>query len=303
MEKNKKIINILLITIMVLTVIGCIVAFFYFTQIDVKSETKILFNAENYPKVDGSISTLTLSEAYKAAFTGNSIKNIDVIHNKTNNAYKNLINGNADLILTTYPSEDELKLANDAEIELEIVPVAKEAFVFFVNKENTIENLTLNQIQQIYSGKITNWKEAGGNDEKIVAYQRPSTSINQKGMTSIIMNGIKMKEPDIENVIQSNSDSISAIKEYENQINAIGYSYYYYTTSMYKGEDIKLLSIDGIQPSYDNIKTGAYRFQTTYYAIIKKSEPKDGNVRKLLNAMISDYGQNIVKEAGYVQNY
>lgn len=303
MEKNKKIINILLITIMILTVIGCIVTFLYFTQIDVKSEKRILFNTENYPKVDGSISTLALSEAYKKAFTGISEQNIDVTHNKTDKSYVNLINGNADLILTTYPSEEELKLAKDAEIELEIVPVAKEAFVFFVNKENIVENLTLNQIQQIYSGKITNWKDVGGNDEKIIAYQRPSTSINQKGMTSIIMNGIKMKEPDIENIIQSNSESISAIKEYENQTNAMGYSYYYYTTSMYKGEDIKLISIDGIQPSYDNIKTGTYRFQTTYYAIIKKSEPKDGNVRKLLNAMISDYGQNIVKEAGYVQNY
>ena len=102
---------------------------------------------ENYPKIDGSTATLPLAQAYKSAFTGTSIENVDVTHSKTHNAYVNLINKKSDLILVTYPSEEEQQLTKDAGVELEIVPVVKEAFVFFVNKEKSIDNLTLNQIQ------------------------------------------------------------------------------------------------------------------------------------------------------------
>ena len=66
---------------------------------------------------------------------------------------------------------------------------------------------------------------------------------------------------------------------------------------------MKLLSVNGIKPTYDNIKTCLYNLQTEYYAVIRKNEPENSNTRKLLNAMISANGQNIVKEAGYVENY
>ena len=72
---------------------------------------------------------------------------------------------------------------------------------------------------------------------------------------------------------------------------------------MYSKDQIKLLSVNGIEPTYDNIKTGLYSIQTAYYAVIRKDEPENSDARKLLNAMISTYGQNVAKEAGYVQNY
>ena len=72
---------------------------------------------------------------------------------------------------------------------------------------------------------------------------------------------------------------------------------------MYTNNRMSLLSIDGIKPTYDNIKTGLYDLQTTYYAVIRKNEPENSDTRKLLNAMMSEEGQAIAKEAGYVQNY
>ena len=72
---------------------------------------------------------------------------------------------------------------------------------------------------------------------------------------------------------------------------------------MYTSETMKLLSVNGIKPTYENIQTGLYDLQTAYYAVIRKNEPEKSNTRKLLNAMISEQGQNIAKEAGYVQNY
>lgn len=313
-ENNKIVINILLVIIMILVVVGCVIGYMYFTKdktkpiIDPEEKKAIqnqekIFSEEDYPRIDGSTATLPLAEAFKANFTATDINDVEVTHSKTHNAYVNLINRDTDLILVTYPSEDEQKLAQENGVELEIVPIVKEAFVFFVNKDNPVENLTLSQVQQIYSGKIKNWRDVGGENEKIVAFQRPENSGSQSGMLSLVMQGIKMMEPTTETLAMSMADIVDVISDYDNGKNAIGYSYYYYATKMYTKDTIKLLSIDGIAPTYDNIKTGLYGIQTSYYAVIRKDEPENSDVRKLLNAMKSERGQNVAKEAGYVQNY
>ena len=116
--KNNKIINVLLVVIMILVVIACIVAYMYFTQEKVEvNETNAIFTLENYPRIDGSTSTLPLAEAFKANFTGTNIDEVEVNHSRTHNAYVNLINGDTDLILVTYPSEDEQKLAEENGID------------------------------------------------------------------------------------------------------------------------------------------------------------------------------------------
>ena len=314
MEKNKRITNVLLVIITILVVCGCVLAYFYFTKdktkpiIDPKEKKAVqnqekVFSVEDYPRIDGSTATLPLAEAFKANFTGTDIKDVEVTHSKTHNAYVNLINGDTDLILVTYPSEDEQKLAQEKNVELEIVPIVKEAFVFFVNKENVVDNLTLEQVQDIYSGKIKNWKNVGGENKKIIAFQRPENSGSQSGMLSLVMKGKKMMEPEKETIAQSMADIVDVISDYDNGKQAIGYSYYYYATTMYSSNTMKLLSINGIAPTYENIQTGLYDIQTAYYAVIRKNEPENSDTRKLLDLMKSERGQNVAKEAGYVQNY
>ena len=314
MEKNKRITNVLLVIITILVVLGCVLAYFYFTKDKTKpildpEEKKTMqnqekvFSEEDYPRIDGSTATLPLAEAFKANFTGTDIKDVEVTHSKTHNAYVKLINGDTDLILVTYPSEDEQKLAQEKNVELEIVPIVKEAFVFMVNKENPVDNLTLEQVQDIYSGKIKNWKNVGGENKNIVAYQRPDNSGSQSGMLSLVMKGKKMMEPVKETIAQTMIDIVDVISDYDNGRNAIGYSYYYYATTMYSSETMKLLSINGNAPTYENIQTGIYDIQTAYYAVIRKDEPENSDARKLLDLMKSERGQNVAKEAGYVQNY
>ena len=314
MEKNKRVINILLIVIVILVVMGCVLGFVYFTKektkpiIDPEEKKAIqnqekLFSLETYPRIDGSTVTLPLAEAFKADFTGTDIKDVDVTHSKTHNAYVNLINGDTDLILVTYPSDDEQKLAKEKGVELEIVPIVKDAFVFFVNTENPVESLTLEQIQGIYTGNIKNWKDVGGDNEKIVAYQRPANSGSQSGMLSLVMKGKKMMDPTTETISQTMSDIVDVISDYTNGKTAIGYSYYYYATTMYTKDKMKLLGVNGVDPTYENIKSGLYSLQTAYYTVIRKDEGQNSDARKLLNAMKSERGQNVAKEAGYVQNY
>lgn len=306
MKDNKVVINILLVIIMILVVVACVVAYMCFTndvQIVDRQQEEAIFSEQNYPRIDGSTATLPLAEAFKSNFTKADISEVEVTHSKTHNAYVNLINGDTDLILVTYPSEDELQLAKDNNVELEIVPIVKEAFVFFVNKDNPVDGLTLQQIQDIYSGQIKNWKDVGGADSEIKAFQRPENSGSQTGMIELVMKDVKIMEPTTETISQSMADIIDVISDYDNREAAIGYSYYYYATTMYTSDTMKLLSINGIKPTYENIKTGLYDIQTAYYAVIRKDEAENSNTRKLLNAMMSERGQKVAKEAGYVQNY
>ena len=300
--------------IVILVVAGCVLAYFYFTKDKTKpiidpEERKALLNqeqlftADNYPKIDGSTATLPLAEAFKANFTKTDIKDVNVTHTKTHNAYVNLINGDTDLILVTYPSEDEQKLAKEKNVELEIVPIVKEAFVFFVNKSNAVNNLTLEQIQKIYTGQIKSWKDVGGENQRIIPFQRPENSGSQSGMLSLVMKGQKMMDPTTETLAYTMADIVDVISDYNNGKYAIGYSYYYYANTMYSKDNMKFLAVDGIEPTYDNIKNGLYGIQTAYYAVIRKDAAKDSDARKLLEAMKSERGQEVAKEAGYVQNY
>ena len=83
------------------------------------------FTLENYPKVDGSTVTIPLSEAVAATLTQNTIAEVQpyIKHNKTHQAYVNLIDKNADLIFVTAPSEEELALAEQKGVTLEIIPI------------------------------------------------------------------------------------------------------------------------------------------------------------------------------------
>ena len=310
MEKNKITINLLLIVISILVVVACIMGYLYFTKEDVKKEMQekeekkqslVIFNDENYPKVEGITMLQPLVNKFKETYTGSETKETINIQNEEQ-VYNKLINGETDMIITTYPSDEMIQSAKDKNIELEITPIAKDAFVFLVNKDNTIENLTLEQIQQIYSGKIKNWRNVEGPNIEIIAYQCPTNSFTQLGMLKLVMKD-KMMTPPQESLNSSNGNIVDVISQYVDQNNSIAYSYLYNANTMYKNENIKFLSINGVAPTYDNVKKGLYNLQTTYYAVVKKGGQENSNVSKLLNEIKNKKGQEIVREAGYVQNY
>lgn len=269
-------------------------------------EREALFTDETYPRIDGSTATIPLSEAFKAEFLAKDLKDVTVTHNKTHNAYENLIKGKADLILVTYPSVQELKMAKDAGIELEIIPVVNEAFVFYTNEKNPVKNLTLEQIQKIYTGEITNWSKVGGNDAKITAYQRQTNSGSQSGMLKLVMRNLKMMEAPEEHIVGDMSSIIGLVSDYENGPNSIGYSYYYYATTMYDiidkevADRIQLLGVDGVEPNNTTIKNGTYPIRTNYYIVINKAEKEGSDTRKLVNAMLGERGQKAAESVGYV---
>lgn len=303
---NKKVRAIITIIVMIIIVGGCIFAYTKYAKKDNNNiSTEPIFTLENYPKVDASLATQPLTNAFIKNFTGKDVNEENLNYTNTHPGYVKLINGEADLIVVTEPSEEELNLAKEKGVELEVIPVVKEGFVFYVNGQNKVDNLTLEQIQKIYTGEITNWSEVGGDNEKIIPYQRPTNSGSQTGMLSLVMKNKKIMDP-VKNIVETMEGIIKVVADYNNGKNSIGYSYYYYATTMYDKIDssiaqgIKLLGVNGVKPSYDTIKDGSYPIQTAYYIVINKNEPENSNTRKLVNAMLSERGQNVAKEAGYV---
>ena len=226
--------------------------------------TNPIFSLEDYPKVDASLATQPLTDAFIENFTGTLPSEEELDYTNTHPGYVRLINDEVDLIVVTEPSEEELKLAEEAGVELEVIPVVKEGFVFYVNEKNPVKSLSLEQIQKIYTGEIKNWKEVGGNDSVIRAFQRPENSGSQTGMYSLVMKDKKMMQPPKEDLIETMFEIINLVSSYDNGENSIGYSYYYYATTMYDDMDkevadrIRLLEIDGVAPNYETIKNNTY---------------------------------------------
>ena len=271
------------------------------TASSVPSVPKPVFTRDSFPKIDGSTATIPLSEAMAAGLLGMSKDDAQkfIKHNTTHNAYVNLIEGKADIIFVTEPSAEELKIAKDANVELEVVPVVKEGFIFLVNSVNPVSGLKTQQIQDIYQGRVKNWKEVGGPDQEIIAYQREPNSGSQTLMEQTVMKGLKMVDSP-KNVVQGMDGLIDSIAKYDNSKGALGYSVYYYAKTMYNKGTIKFLTVDGVAPDNKSISSGSYPFTSAYYAVFKKSTSPDAGSRKLLQWLLGAEGQKMVEETGYV---
>lgn len=270
-------------------------------SVEAERNRPVIFTTADYPRVDGSTATIPLSEQLAADAMGIPVQEarLYILHNKTHSAYVNLIEGKADIIFVTAPSKGELELAAEAGVELEIHPVVKEGFVFLVNEKNPVQSLTQRQIKDIYTGKITNWKEVGGEAQEIIAHQRPENSGSQSGMLSLVMGNTPMMKGPIGLYPSEMGELIESVLSYTNDGNAIGYSYYYYVSSMYFRKGVRLMAIDGVAPEPETIRSGSYPYTTSYYAVIKKSEPADSGARKLLEWSLR-HGKTSIEAAGYV---
>ena len=306
---KKGISNITFIVMIIIIISLCVAIYFAIDRFFINNfldENKPLYTMDEFPKIDASLATQPLTDAIIANFTGLNKDEIVTNYSNTHPAYVKLINDEVDLIVVTEPSYEELELAKDKGVELEVIPVVKEGFVFYVNSKNPVNSLTQEQIQDIYSGKITNWKEVGGQDKQITPYQRPVNSGSQTGMLSLVMKNKILMTPKKENLIATMAEIVNLVSQYNNDIDAIGYSYYYYAKTMYETIDntvasnIKFLAVDGIEPSNENIQSGAYPYTTAYYIVINKAESDTSPARILANQMLSSRGQKVAKNVGYV---
>ncbi len=254
---------------------------------------------DNLPVVDGAAAVFPVYSAFVNATYPETVELYDGTfeYNNTVAGYMFLAERQTDIFFGAYPSEDQIDYAKELGTEFEYTPIGSEAFVFFVHKDNPVESLTTEQIQSIYSGEITNWKEVGGKNEKIVAFQRNEGSGSQSMLVRFMDGKPVMKAPS-EQVNDLMSGIIEQVSDYKSTTASIGFSFRYYVEGIIQNPDIKMIRIDDVAPTVENIKNGNYPVTTPLYAVTYKGNENE-NVDRLIEWVLSNEGQEIIEKTGY----
>lgn len=144
--------------------------------------------------------------------------------------------------------------------------IGRDALVFIVNEENPVQSLSQQQLRDIYAGKITNWKDVGGADLPIVAFQRREDSGSQTLFQKLLIQGGELMDAPTELAPTEMGGLVDSIAEYNNTANAIGFSVYYYIDQMYSKPGLRLLAVDGVTPSNETIADQSYPLCNEFYA-------------------------------------
>ncbi len=268
------------------------------------TEPSLKLTEEQLPVIDGATALAPFYEAMTARLLGVDIEEARqlVLCSTTSGAYDNLANGTADMIFCALPSEEQVRDAEALGVTYKYYNILNGGFVFFVNKDNPVDSLTVDQLKGIYNGTITNWKEVGGDDVDIIPYQRSEGSGSQTGLYRYVLPQEEVMEAPTELAIADMGDIVDAVAHYDNAVGSIGYSYYYYVASMHYTDQIKLIGIEGIIPGNDTIGNGTYPFINQSQIIVREGTPEDSVVFDIIDWVQSEEGAALAEELGYVAN-
>lgn len=203
-------------------------------------------------------------------------------YKNTVRGYQAIVDGTTDILFCAAPSAEQEQYAAEQGAELVYVPIGREAFVFFVNENNPVDSLSVEQIRDIYAGKYTNWEELGGADRVINPVTRLSGSGSQSAMEAFM-----------------GERKIAGKSPFAITGASIGFSFRYYMDGMVGNEEVKMLSLNGVYPSTENIKNGSYPIVAEFYAIYRKDN-ENKNIPLLIDWILSEEGQEIIEQTGYV---
>ncbi len=204
-------------------------------------------------------------------------------YKNTVRGYKAIVDGETDILFCASPSAEQKTYAEEKGVELVYVPVGLEGFVFFVNENNPVDNLTTQQVRDIYGGTYTNWSQVGGPNRIINPVTRLEGSGSQSAMNSFM--GGREIAPKSPLAITGGS---------------IGFSFRYYMDGIVANKGVKMLSLNGVYPSAENIQNGTYPIIAKFYAIYRADNTNE-NIPLLIDWILSDEGQKLIEESGYVR--
>mgnify|MGYP002587306931 FL=1 len=241
------------------------------------------------------IAAIEADWAHSGADTGTNGK--IVTFTNTVMGFDRLVRGDADLFFGARPSADQLAYAAEQGVELEITPIGREAFVFFVEEDEPVDGLTQDQLRAIYHGDVTDWSQVGGRAGEIAAFQRPAGSGSQT-MMEYFMGEVSLKEPQTYETVGSMEGVIRHVAQYANQRGALGYSFRYFIQGLSQEKGVKLLAVDGVTPDLAHIEDGSYPLTVPLCLVTRKDDPNP-NVGKMIDFFLSPDGQTLVRETGY----
>ena len=269
---------------------------------ETQSPAPFTFTRDNFPRLDGSTSTAPLGRAVAAALLGETEEEVSdlISFSRTTNSFRALMAGQADLLIVGEPNASVYDEMEEAGFEASIDTFATDGLIFVVNADNPVDNLTTDQIRAIYAGEITNWKEVGGDDLPITPFQRNEDAGSQALMKKLVMGDTPLMTPPTGYVVDSMMGLMEAVRSYDNSPGAIGYSVYYYANDMQMASGLKILSVDGVAPSADTIRSEEYPHRNAYYVVMAADTPEDSPTARVYRWLLSQEGQTLIDKQGYV---
>ncbi|MCW8329336.1 phosphate ABC transporter substrate-binding protein [Photobacterium sp. SDRW27] len=181
--------------------------------------------------------------------------------------------------------------------DVQTVTIAHDGIALVVNKNNPVSNLTKEQVSKIYHGDITNWKAVGGPDLKIAVVSRENASGSRFSFEDFMdltqqVAGQTVSDINPQVLVVNTNGTVKSLVS--RNAHAIGY------LSLGSVDDsVKALSFDGVQPTLANLESGEYKISRPFLMLFKEKKITD-NAKDFLNFVISEGGQNIIDQRGYI---
>ncbi|MDR1773713.1 MAG: phosphate ABC transporter substrate-binding protein [Clostridioides sp.] len=273
----------------IITVVSTVLIASIFTGCNKKANNQSSQDSSNPIKitVSGSTSVGPIMENLSSEYM-DSNKNIDieVQQNGSSAGIANTIQDVSEIGMTSRNLKEDEKKQN-----LTDTKIAIDAIAIITNKENKVNNLSLNQLKDIYTGKITNWKDVGGKDAHISVISREDGSGTREGFESIV--GYNAEEMIREAIISEGNGNVKL--SVKNNVNAIGY-----ISLEYADEHVNKVSIDNISANEDTVKANKYPLTREFLIVYKKDKIPE-EAKKFIDYMLSEDGQHIVKDSGFIR--
>jgi phosphate transport system substrate-binding protein len=243
--------------------------------------------------VNGSTSVQPLAEELAKAFnTKNSKVRIDIQGGGSGVGIKSANDAVVDIGMSSRDLKEEEKNLREFKIAIDGIAV-------IINPTNGITNLTMEQIQKIYTGEITDWSQIGGKSGKITIVTREEGSGTRGAFVELTGIEIKENNKKVDKTVTSaitQASTGAVVTTVASDPNAIGYASY---GIVKENAAIKLISVEGAETSAENIYAGSYKISRPYL-MLTKEEPT-GAVKEFIDFILSADGQAVVESHGYLK--
>lgn len=248
--------------------------------------------AQETVQVSGSTTVLPvmqkISESFMKTHPGVTV---ELSGGGSGNGIKALVDGLTMIAMSSRQIKSgEAKLAQSKSVSPNEIAIAVDAIVPVVNPENPIKNVSVEQLRNIFTGKIGNWKELGGKDAKIVLVSRDTSSGTYETWESLVMKKQRITPRAL--LQASNGAVVQVIAQNPNAIGYVGIGYL--------GSAIKALSIDGVSPTTESVLAQKWPLARELY-LYTNGTPA-GEIKKLVDFSLGTEGQRLVQEAGFIPN-
>ncbi|OFV66029.1 MAG: Phosphate binding protein [Candidatus Syntrophoarchaeum butanivorans] len=273
--------SVLVILVASLAVSGCIN--------DTKSGAGAGESVENVElQIAGSTTVLPIAEECARVFMEKHPgSRIDVAGGGSSHGIKAVAEGTVDI----GTASRELKESERSRYpDLIPHPIAKDGVAIVVHPSNPVNSITMEELRRIYTGEITNWKDLGGVDARIMVVSREEGSGTRDCFEHAVMKPINEEITDTAIIQDSNGKVRATVAGNENAIGFLSLGYV--------NQDVKALKLDGVEPTVENVVNGKYPISRTLW-MITKGDPDPGE-EEFLDFILSEEGQEIVEELHFI---